>query len=214
MDSPEVPQLLLSMGCFQFMWSILFTALSSRHMCRQGELQGDKVLGDKVMVTASADDSNDSKKHGLVMPSASTLSKKKCACIAQVCVGLSEDLEDVPQAQHGMLIALSQDYPSLVQDILWMSGCSLKHQYLHTRFEGEADPDELRKKQRQEAWKDLRDCDKWDFSGAYVLAEGEYDRFFFQMAAEDRQMRKKLGEDVIQLYSWSDQPDQHTCTSC
>lgn len=55
------------------------------------------------------------------------------------------------------------------------------------------------KRQRQNLWNALSERDQWDFAGAYILADGEFDSFVLGMIVEDRQMRRKLGQDILQL---------------
>jgi len=185
------------MGCFKFICGILSAAPAPRHKRHLGELPGENVLSEGIphppTVSAMA-----------VGPNTPNIPARVVPLSPQTCVSLSWLLEDVPQDMHGMVSALNEKQPSLLKEIWSMCKSSKQHYFLN-RFNHEGDDtdwdytDWTCKRQRQNLWNALSERDQWDFAGAYILADGEFDSFVLGMIVEDRHMRRKLGQDILQL---------------
>mmetsp|Transcript_71330 Transcript_71330/g.127188 ORF Transcript_71330/g.127188 Transcript_71330/m.127188 type:complete len:898 (+) Transcript_71330:69-2762(+) len=106
-------------------------------------------------------------------------------------VDLREQLETprMPSDLGLLLEKLGQRHPDIVREIIWTSGSTLKFQYLQACIHEKTMDD---KSKSQELWRSLPKRDQLDLSGAFELGDGERNKFFLQIAEEDRHMREKL----------------------
>lgn len=115
-----------------------------------------------------------------------------------------------PIAMAGMMNDLRARHPSLVEEIKYMSGATLRFEYLRAcLLEEEGGKGNFEGKQRVlDVYGRLTDEDKEDLERAFHLAEGRRDAFILEIVTEDRRQRRKLGLEPGDSGARADAPPQ------
>jgi len=109
----------------------------------------------------------------------------------------TRDKENLPPDIAALVSRLGENNRSLVREIKYAAGSTLKFQYMQKCLllaEG-ADSQFQGKEQLRELWLALTNDDRKDIERAFHLADGQRDAFFMSIVEEDRHYRHKLDKE-------------------
>jgi hypothetical protein len=102
----------------------------------------------------------------------------------------ARSIPDIPMPLAGMMASLRQNHPSIVKEIKYMAGATLKFDYLRACLL--EDEDFEGKQRRFEIYEQLSPEDRQDLERSFHLSDGQRDAFILEVVTEDRRMRAKL----------------------